>query len=422
MGGIDAFDLWASQQPSLMADEELMMEVRAAFEASRNSPHLNRVLSAKAPSRSFFGLRDGTAHRASGSSTDTRLTPGQRIGRFALRSFLARGGMGEVWIAEDLDLRREVALKFVLPDRMDERSLKLFAREARAGGRLSHPNLVTTLSYGVDDGLSWIAQELVTGSWTVKDSLSALRSEDSVPKDYYRKVAELVMRVADGMQAAHDAGVIHRDIKPQNILISDDDTPKITDFGLARVTDDSVFSQSGDLAGTWAYMSPEQVTASRMGLDHRTDVFSLGVVLYELLTLRRPFEGDTTHQIATRILTEEPAPIAKIRSQCPRELTLICAKAMEKAPARRYSTMGAFRDDLSRHLAHEPITARPASRLVRLQKWSRRNPSMATGLSVSIVASLVLAFAATSNFQLAQERSKEAARAIRLEGDVRRAR
>lgn len=318
------------------------------------------------------------------------LQPGRRIGHFTLSRFIARGGMGQVWVAFDEELRRKVALKLLLPDRIDERSLQLFTREARAGGRLNHPNLVTTLAYGTDDGLAWIAQELVEGSWTVKDSLDGLRAEASVPKGYYREVAEFVAKIADGIQAIHDAGVIHRDLKPQNILIADDDTPKVTDFGLARVTDDSVHSQSGDFAGTWAYMSPEQVAAKRMGLDHRTDVFSLGVVLYELLALRRPFDGDTTHQIAEKILTHDPPEASKVRSQCPRELAVICGKALEKAPGRRYQSAAEMAADLRRHLRDEPIVARPSGRMARLAKQVKRHPSLSSAVGIGALALLLV--------------------------------
>ena len=302
--------------------------------------------------------------------------------------------MGQVWEARDENLRTDVALKLILPGRIDARSLDLFAREARAGGRLRHPYIVTTLATGRADGLTWIAQELVDGSWTLKDYLDQLRAEDAVPKDHYRSIALFVAQVADGLQAAHDAGVIHRDVKPANILIAPDDTPRLTDFGLARVADDSFLSVSGEIAGTWSYMSPEQVRAKRSGLDHRSDVFSLGVVLYELLTLRRPFEGDTAHQIAEQIVHVEPPPATKLRSQCPRELAVICGKALEKDPAHRYASMRELSADLHRHLDDEPILARPTGAVVRAVKWARRNPARAVGgAAVLLLLGSTVAFA-----------------------------
>jgi formylglycine-generating enzyme required for sulfatase activity len=287
-------------------------------------------------------------------------------------------------------LRRLVALKFVRPDRLDTRSLERFEREARAGGRLSHPAIVRTLAFDGSSDPAWIAQELVEGSWTLKDFLDELRTEDKTPTGYYRKAAELVATLADGLESAHQAGVIHRDIKPQNILIGPDDAPKLTDFGLARVSDDSFVSVTGDFAGTYYYMSPEQVTAKRVGLDQRTDIFSLGVVLYELLSLRRPFEGDTTHQISQKILWFDPPQPSKIRSQCPRELSVISGKALEKDPDRRFQSMAEFAADLRRHLANQPIHARSPGALLRSLKWARRNPALSSAATVGLLALVLI--------------------------------
>ncbi len=396
-GGLAEFDTWADDQAALSDAPELRDQARKQLESRLGAGELPAV-GLQSVSGSVFGRGGKRRERKpTAAPGGEALQPGRVIGSFTLTRFIASGGMGQVWEAEDAELRRKVALKLVLPDRIEERSLEMFAREARAGGRLSHPNLVTTLAYGSDDGLSWIAQELVEGSWTVKDSLDALRSEDTVPKGYYREVAELVAKVADGMQMVHDAGVIHRDLKPQNILVATDDTPKVTDFGLARVSDDSFLSQSGDFAGTWAYMSPEQVTAKRMGLDHRTDIFSLGVVLYELLTLRRPFEGDTTHQIAQEIIYAEPPDATKVRSQCPHELAVIAGKALEKLPGDRYGSMAELAADLRRHLADEPILARPPGPLVRGMKWVRRHPAISSAGAIASVALVVVSLLLAQN-------------------------
>jgi formylglycine-generating enzyme required for sulfatase activity len=309
-------------------------------------------------------------------------------------------------------LRRLVALKFVRPDRLDTRSLERFEREARAGGRLSHPAIVRTLAFDGASDPAWIAQELVEGSWTLKDFLDELRAEDKTPEGYYKRAAELMASLADGLEAAHQAGVIHRDIKPQNILIAPDDSPKLTDFGLARVADDSFVSVTGDFAGTYYYMSPEQVTAKRIGLDQRTDIFSLGVVLYELLSLRRPFEGDTTHQISQKILFFEPPQPSKIRSQCPRELSVICGKALEKDPDRRYPSMAEFAADLRRHLSNQPIQAKPPGALLRGLKWARRNPGPSVGVGVGAAALVLISGVALVALDQAQraERGEQLAK------------
>jgi len=315
---------------------------------------------------------------------------GQEVGRFQLTRFIARGGMGQVWEARDTDLGRRVALKLVLPGRVDARVLDRFSREARAGGRAAHPNLVTTYDHGEDAGLAWIAQELIEGSRTLKDELDEARAADDLPRGYYSRVAELVAGIAEGLQAAHDAGVVHRDVKPQNVLLAPDGTPRVADFGLARVVGDSFTSHSGEIMGTWSYMSPEQVAASRSRVDHRSDVFSLGVVLYELLTLRRPFEGDTAQQIASKILHAEPVEPGRLRSRCPRDLSVICGKALEKRSVDRYPTMRELAADLRRFLADRPISARPPGPGARVLKWARRNPVKAVAGSITSVAFVVI--------------------------------
>ena len=379
----EALERWIAGQPQLQADPGLAGEVRRSLADWLTA---GEGLGGLGPISDSFRLG-----KPSPAPVDHSLVPGQRLGRFVLREFLAEGGMGQVWVAEDTDLRRDVALKLVLPDRVNPRALELFAREARAGGRLSHPNLVATHAYGEDDGLTWIAQELVEDSWTVKDFLETVRKQDEgVSRDYYRRVAELLAQVADGLEAAHQAGVIHRDLKPANILITRDDIPKVTDFGLARVLDDSFRSVTGELAGTWAYMSPEQVNARRAGLDHRTDVFSLGIVMYELLTQRRPFDGDTTAQVAEQILYEDPRPVRVVRSQCPVELSVICGKALEKRPQDRFQTAHELAADLRRYLANEPILSRPPGPLRRSLKWMQRHPALSSAGAVSTVALAVV--------------------------------
>lgn len=400
-GDVGAFDGWAIDQVALQHDQKLTDDVRSLL---RHVPR-ELLLAEEASDDELFRIASGDGRPLAGS-----LAVGRRIGRFVLKRFIAHGGMGQVWEAEDEDLRRSVALKLMLPGRIDERSLELFAREARAGGRLAHPNIVTTLAFGMDDGLSWIAQELIAGSRTLKDFLDDLRRQEKVPRSYYTQVAGLMEDVARGLQAAHAAGVVHRDVKPQNILIAKDGTPKLTDFGLARVLDDPFLSQSGSFVGTVAYMSPEQIAAHRSGIDHRTDVFSLGIVLYELLALRRPFEGDTIHQIAQRITVDDPVEPWRVRSQCPRELSAIAGRALEKDPNRRYATMGEFADDLRRHLDDQPILASPPGVVARTIKWCRRNPAVSSAGVVALIALVivtVLSLANATNARLATQRAAD---------------
>ena len=343
---------------------------------------------------SFFGRA-----RESASVEVPGVSAGQVIGDFRLVRPLGQGGMGQVWEAVQLSLGRTVALKLVRPERITEKTLALFAREARAGGRLHHPHLVTVHGHGTDGGIAWIAMELVDGSWTLRDFLDDVIKSGEVPAGYYRDVADFVARIADGMHAAHTAGVIHRDLKPQNILVDPDDRPKVTDFGLAKLTDESALSVTGDFAGTYWYTSPEQVAARRMGLDHRTDIFSLGVVLYEMLSQRRPFDGDTTHQVAEQVLTFEPPDLCTVRSRIPRDLAVITAKCLAKARDRRYATMAELAADLRRHLGNEPIHAKPPSRLVKLILWARRNPTKSVAGGVAAIAFGVISLLLAANIE-----------------------
>ncbi len=319
------------------------------------------------------------------------LAPGAVIGDFRLISVLGSGGMGQVWEAEQVSLSRRVALKLIRPDRISERNHALFAREARAGGRLTHPHIVAVYGHGEHDGVTWIAMELVEGAFTLQDAIALWKDEDHLPADHYPAIASLIAGMADAIQYAHDEGVVHRDIKPANTMITRDDQPKLTDFGLARVEGDLKLSQTGEVLGTFLYMSPEQVAAKRAGIDHRTDIFSLGVVLYEALCLRRAFAGDTPVQICAKILHEDPPDPRNFRSEIPPELVFICWKALEKAPDRRYRTAREFAEDLRRFLAGESIIARPPSPIMRSTRWVQRNHGWAAALGVLIVGFLLVA-------------------------------
>jgi len=311
------------------------------------------------------------------------------LGDFQLLELLGRGGMGQVWKAQQRSLGRRVALKLLLPGRTNQKALDYFEREARAGGRLTHPGIVAVYGAGHSEGLAWIAMELVEGGCDLKHSIDAFQDAEELPGDYYVQVAGLVARIADALEAAHSEGVIHRDLKPANVMITSDGTPKVGDFGLAKLLDENSLSVAGELAGTWFYMSPEQVAAKRAGIDHQSDIFSLGVILYELLTLVRPFEGDTSEQVASKILWEDPPSPTRIRSRVPAELGIICGKCLEKERGQRYPSMAALAADLRRHLAHEPILARPPGPLQRGLKWARRNPTK-SAVGLVVVAALVM--------------------------------
>ena len=328
---------------------------------------------------------------AEASADAPRLQPGAELGDFRLIESIGRGGMGEVWEAEQLSLRRRVALKVLRAERFaSAHTLERFRREALAGARLRHPNIVTVLSLGEADGIAYIAQELVATRRTLDDLIRALRGSSQLPDEHWRRTAELFALLADALQQAHEGGVLHRDLKPSNILIAEDGTPKVADFGIASIEGELELSRTGELAGSPFYMSPEHASTRRRSIDARSDIFSLGATLYEALTLARAFDGDTLTQVLEKILVTDPPDPRALRSMCPRELSVICLKMLEKDPRRRYASMAEVGAELRRFLRHEPIHARPAGAFARSSKWCRRHPVLAASAAILLASSGIL--------------------------------
>lgn len=353
--------------------------------------------------------------------SDSVLRAGAVVGDFELIERIGQGGMGTVWKAQQRSLQRFVALKTIRQDLVTEKSVHRFEREARASGRLQHRGIVAVHATGEIDGIAYIVQELVGDGSNLSDALRRLRDRPRLPEDYYPHVAGFVLRAAEAMVEAHTAGVVHRDLKPQNILVDEQGDPKITDFGLARVMSDPQQSGTFDVVGTYLYMSPEQAAAKSIGLDHRTDVFSLGVVLYEMLTLQRPFEGDTPQQVLERILYTDPPAPREVRSRVPYELSVICMKALQKRREHRYQTMTELAEDLGRALRHEPIRARPPGPLRRVQGWTRRHPTMAVSLLLGVTATAIISGLLLQTMA-ARDRADSEALAARASAALARAR
>jgi serine/threonine-protein kinase len=311
------------------------------------------------------------------------------VAGYEILGVLGRGGMGVVYKARQPVLKRLVALKMILAgDHASESDVARFRVEAEAVAHLQHANIVQIYEVGEDSGRPYFSLEYVEG-------VSLAKRTNGVPLPP-RQAAELLLQLAHGIAYAHDKGIIHRDLKPSNVLLAKDGVAKITDFGLAKkLEDESGQTHSGTILGTPSYMPPEQAEGKIQEIGPLADVYSLGAVLYELLTGRAPFRGatmlDTLHMVRTR----EPVPPVEMQPKVPLDLETICLKCLQKDPARRYAGAAALAEDLRRFLAGEPILARPVGALERFWRWCRRNPRVA-GLSAAVVL-LLIVWAATSS-------------------------
>jgi serine/threonine-protein kinase len=333
----------------------------------------------------------------------------QKIGRFELTSVLGHGAFGTVYKAHDIELDRTVAVKVPRAGNLvGAQELDRFLREARSAGQLRHPSIVTVHEVGQRDGLPYLVSDFVQGV-TLTDLLSARRPG-------YQEAAELVAAVADALQYAHEQGVVHRDVKPSNIMVGDDGKPCVMDFGLAkREAGEITMTVEGQVLGTPAYMAPEQAKGEGHAVDGRADVYSLGVVLYQLLTGELPFRG-TPRMLLHQVLHDEPRPPRSLNDRIPRDLETVCLKAMAKEPGRRFRTARDCAADLRRWLNGEPIVARPVATAERLWRWCRRNPRVA-GLSAAVLTLLVTVVVVST--AMAVRISKEHADAVAA-GDLAR--
>lgn len=377
--------------------------------------HVAKDVQERALSRSL----STAAARAAQPGAAPAWSPGSRLGDFDILDLIGRGGMGAVYRARQVSLNRIVALK-ILPAGLSQsaESLTRFRREAQAAAKLHHTNIVPVYAQGEQEGHFYYAMEMIEGvdlgrvlktdpgrlyqptmagaarspsviETDAPDSSTASQISIARPRADYRRLARLIAQVADALSHAHRQNVLHRDIKPQNLLLGADGQLHITDFGLARLLDEPSMTVTGEMLGTPAYMSPEQIDADRSKIDHRTDIYSLGVTLYELLTGQRPFDGPTREQTIARIRNREPKPPRKLNSHVPIDLETICLRAMEKEPKRRYANAADMAADLIRYASDKPILSRRVNPLEKAVKWVRRHPAMTTIISLSVLLALV---------------------------------
>ncbi len=374
---------------------------------------------------------------------------GRRLGDFEIVREVGRGGMGVVYEAVQVSLNRKVALKVLAAGLgLTPRAVERFHREAEAAARLHHSNIVPVYATGEQDGAHFYAMELIQGP-SLDHVIRRLRrptsesTEAAAPEllatgpyvpsapapgsaplsdsslssgsTYFDAVAKMIADVADALDHAHKNGVVHRDVKPSNLLLSQDGRLSVNDFGLARVLEQPGMTVTGEFLGTPAYMSPEQVTAGRVPLDHRTDVYSLGATLYELLTLQPPFTAAGRDQVLAQILQKEPPRPRRLNSKVPVDLETICLKCLEKDPDRRYATAKELADDLRRYANRFAIQAKRPGPLTKLTKWVRRNPALSAAALGLLLAIGLGGYFAWHAYQAEQQlRQKEQRSAIDL--------
>jgi tRNA A-37 threonylcarbamoyl transferase component Bud32 len=306
------------------------------------------------------------------------------VAGFTILGELGRGAMGVVFKARQPVLNREVALKTVVgEDQPDPRALSRFMLEAEAAAALRHPSVVQVYEFGEWGGRPFMALELLPGGTL------AARLAGGNPL-HPRDAAVLVGKIARGVAAAHAAGLVHRDLKPGNVLFDAAGTPKVTDFGLVKMGKKDL-TQTGAMMGTPAYMAPEQGRDAKY-VGPPADVWALGVMLYECLTGTRPFQGADVWELLRNVLESDPVAPRYRRPGLPRDLELVCLKCLEKNPADRYPSATELADDLEKFAAGEPVSVRPAGPVERAYKWSKRRPLAATAWGLGVAAAVALAF------------------------------
>jgi serine/threonine-protein kinase len=335
---------------------------------------------------------ESSGSQGSGGKTAVELF--RRLGQFGdyeLEEEIGRGGMGVVYKARQRSLDRTVAVKMIASMLASRQQVRRFQAEAKAAAGINHPHVVQVYEVGEIFGVHYFAMEYVSGT-TLAKRLEAERQDPAAGRLSPDESAALIAAVAHAVECLHRHGIVHRDLKPSNILLDAEGKPKVTDFGLALPTGrGSRDDVNGVIAGTPPYMSPEQAAGKVNQIGPASDVYSLGAILYELLTGRPPFRGDNPLDVLAQVQQREPALPRQLNTRLPHELEIICMKCLEKSPAERYASAGALAEDLERYLRRETIEATPPSLVPRVLRWARREPALATRMGALALFWTVLA-------------------------------
>ncbi len=341
-------------------------------------------------------LGDTLTHRA------PEVAPPPAVPGYEVLGELGRGGMGVVFKARQVGLNRLVALKVIRAGGLSSpEEVARFHQEAEAEARLQHPHIVQIHEVGKHQGQPFFVLEYLAGG-----SLDRLVAGTPQPP---RQAAELVQALARAVQYAHERGIVHRDLKPANVLLAEDGTPKVTDFGLAKLADrEGGQTRTGDVLGTPSYMAPEQAQGKAREVGPAADVYALGAILYELLTGRPPFLGATSVDTLQQVVFQEPVPVHRLQPKAPRDLETVTLKCLHKDPKRRYGSAGELAEDLGRFLRQEPVRARPVGRAARLARWARRNPVLAALTAATALSLLVSSAVSWQLYFGERQRAREA--------------
>lgn len=433
------------------------------FNAIRNARNAPETLAQTQSADETLAATQATAPTlASTRGASAGPAPGLKVPGYTIIRELGKGGMGVVYEALQTKLNRRVALKLLpySPGAAANVAITRFRREATAAAKLHHTHIVPVYDFGQAGHAYYYAMELIegcslaevilqfsdqnaqratqarlaqliskvtttvqssdaapshehTGTWDAASMTSTVSTPAAHRHAYYRQVATWIADAADALHYAHNQGIIHRDVKPANLMLAVDGRIMILDFGLAKSTTDLSMTATGALLGTLRYMSPEQAKAKHKKVDHRSDIYSLGATLYELLTFQPAVPGFEQHEALSNIINEEPIPPRKVRRDVPRELEIICLKTLEKEPNARYATARDFAEDLRRYTFDMPIAARPPGSLERSIKYARRHKV----LTISVCATLLLSIAVTSAVAFQRRAARHRIVALREEVD-----